>query len=162
MLREHWSRLTIRTQLLVAVAIINLCALIIAGAVTVLNAREATRIEMEGSFEVAKRFVLATIQGVVADGKVDNLGKRINQLSSRLQLAQLRHVRIYVGDASGRLTQVSPQAAADTQAPKPPRAPGWFTSMIEPRLAPQQLSFALMSAGDGATVIVEQPVEAIP
>ncbi len=151
-----------RTQLLIAVAIINLCALMVAGAVTVLNAREATRLELEGSFEVAKRFVLATIQGVVADGKVDDLGKRINQLTSRLQLAQLRHVRIYVGDASGKLTQVSPRPGGKEADAKPTPAPGWFAALVAPRLPVQQSSFALVGGGNGSALIVEQPLASIP
>jgi two-component system sensor histidine kinase UhpB len=151
-----------RTQLLIAVAIVNLCALLIAGTVTVLNAREATRLELEGSFEVAKRFVLATIQGVVADGKVDDLGKRINQLTSRLQLAQLRHVRIYVGDASGKLTQVSPRPGGKEAAAKPTPAPSWFAALIAPQLPVRQSSFALVGGGNGSALIVEQPLQSAP
>ncbi len=160
MLRTFWYRQTMRTQLLIAVGIVNLCALAIAGGVTILNARDATRIEMDSAFEVAKRFVLATLQGVVAGGKIDNLGMRINQISSRLQLAQLRHVRIYVADAAGRLTQVSPHPDSEAATTKP-RAPGWFTALIEPRLARQQLSFALVGV-EGTTAIVEEPVQAVP
>jgi two-component system sensor histidine kinase UhpB len=100
-LRKFWYERTIRAKLLIAIAVINLIGAGIAGPIAIMNARAATRVEMEASLEVAKRFVRATIQGLSPDGKIDNLSKKINQLTSRLRLAQLRHVRISVADASG-------------------------------------------------------------
>jgi two-component system sensor histidine kinase UhpB len=156
-LRKFWYERTIRAKVLIAIAVINLLAAGLAGVIAVINAREATRIEMEASLEVAKRFVRATIQGLSPDGKVESLSKRINQLTSRLRLAQLRHVRISIADASGQLVSVQERRPANQL----PRAPAWFASLVEPHVASQQLSIAVATSGD-STFILEQPVEAVP
>ena len=114
---------------------------------------------MEASLEVAKRFVRATIQGLSPDGKIENLSKKINQLTSRLRLAQLRHVRISVADASGKLVSVQDTGQARSNQLK--RAPAWFASLVEPHVASQELSIAVATSGD-STFILEQPVAAVP
>ena len=159
MLRKFWYERTIRAKLLIAIAVINLIGAAAAGTIAVINARQATRIEIEASLEVAKRFVRATIQGLSPDGKVENLSKKINQLASRLRLAQLRHVRISVADASGTLVSVQDPALA--RSSKLQRAPAWFASLVEPHVASQEFSIAIASSG-GSTFILEQPVEAVP
>lgn len=161
-LRKFWYERTIRTQLLIAVGIINLCAALIAGVITIMNAREQTRVEIEASLEVAKQFVRATIQGLSPDGSVDNLSKRINQLTSRLQLAHLRHVRLFVGDASGQLVQISPEENAPPLNGAPGRAPRWFAALIAPEVTSERLSIALVGVSVGSALIVEQPVDSTP
>ena len=49
--------------------LINLLAAFVAGAVSILNTRTATRVEIEASLEVAQRFVEATIKDLDAQGK---------------------------------------------------------------------------------------------
>ena len=120
LLEKLWYGQSLRTQLLVAVGLINLCALAVAGTVSVVNARNATREEIEASLEMAKHFVRGTVQALQPEGAAEPLSKKFNQLSSRLQLARLRHVRIFVADASGRLTQVSPQGQAEVRAKPAP------------------------------------------
>src|SRR5688572_24608934 len=83
---------SLRTQLLVAVGLINLFALAVAGTVSIVNARNATREEIESSLEMAKHFVRVTVQALQPEGEAEPLSKKFNQLSSRLQLARLRHV----------------------------------------------------------------------
>ena len=158
-LRKFWYERTIRAKLLIAIAVINLIGAGVAGTVAIMNARAATHVEMEASLEVAKRFVRATIQGLSPDGKIEKLSKRINQLTSRLRLAQLRHVRISVADASGKL--VSVQEAGQTRSNQLKRAPAWFASLVEPHVASQELSIAVATSGD-STFILEQPVAAVP
>ena len=62
MLQKLWYDRPVRTQLLVAVALINLLAGVAAAAVSILNTRTATRVEIEASLEVAQRFVDAAIK----------------------------------------------------------------------------------------------------
>jgi two-component system sensor histidine kinase UhpB len=158
-LRRFWYERTIRAKLLIAIAVINLIGAGVAGTIAVLNARQATRVEIEASLEVAKRFVRATIQGLSPDGKIENLSKKINQLTSRLRLAQLRHVRISVADASGKL--VSVQETGQARGNQLKRAPAWFASLVEPHVASQELSIAVATSGD-STFILERPVAAVP
>ena len=106
MLQRLWYDRPVRTQLLVAVGLINLLALLVAVSVSILNTRTATRVEIEASLEVAQRFVNATIKDLAAQGQIDQLEEQLP-----LQLKHLRHVRIYLMDTIGQLTVVSPVGA---------------------------------------------------
>jgi len=77
-LQKLWYDRPVRTQLLVAVAAINLFATLVAGAVSILNTRSATQVEMEASVEVAKRFVAAMVRDLAAQGKVDRLDQELH------------------------------------------------------------------------------------
>jgi two-component system sensor histidine kinase UhpB len=72
-LQKLWYDRPVRTQLLVAVGLINLLAAIVAVSVSILNTRTATRVEIEASLEVAQRFVNATIKDLAAQGHFDQL-----------------------------------------------------------------------------------------
>ena len=128
MLQKLWYDRPVRTQLLVAVGLINLVAALVAGAVTILNTRTATRVEIEASLEIAQRFVGATVKDLAAQGKLDQLQQELP-----LELKHLRHVRILFMDAMGQLTVVSPQTDA-TGADIRPRAPSWFAALVRPQL----------------------------
>ena len=104
MLQKLWYDRPVRTQLLVAVALINLLAGVAAAAVSIFNTRTATRVEIEASLEVAQRFVDAAIKDLASQGKLDQLPQYLP-----LQLKHLRHVRIYYMDVMGQLTVVSSQ-----------------------------------------------------
>jgi two-component system, NarL family, sensor histidine kinase UhpB len=158
-LEKLWYGQSLRTQLLVAVGLINLCALALAGTVSIVNARDATREEIEGSLEMAKHFVRGTVQALQPEGNAEPLSKNFNQLTSRLQLARLRHVRIFVADGSGQLVQVSPQEQVETRAPG---APAWFAALVEPSVTPQQLSVLFTDPQANTLTMVEQPRETMP
>jgi two-component system sensor histidine kinase UhpB len=158
-LQKIWNDQTVRTQLLIAVCLINLLALIVAGAVSIINARNATRAEIEGSLEMAKQFVRVTMHAIQSDGKPESLSKKFNQLSSRLQLARLRHVRIYVAGARGKLVQVSPQ---ETKEPLVKHAPAWFAALVEPSVTSTELNVVLAEPDGGSLLMVEQPKNMVP
>ena len=110
MLQKLWYERPVRTQLLVAVGVINLLAALLAGAVSILNTRTATRVEIEASLEVAQRFVAATMKDLAAQGRLTPLEEELP-----LQLKHLRHVRILIMDTMGQLTVVSPQTGQGRQ-----------------------------------------------
>ena len=83
MLQKLWYDRPVRTQLLVAVGLINLLAAFAAVAVSILNTRTATRVEIEASLEVAQRFVSATIKDLAAQGKLDR-SRSSSRLSSSI------------------------------------------------------------------------------
>lgn len=126
MLRQLWYDRSVRTQLLVAVGLINLLAAFAAAAVSILNTRTATRVEIEASLEVAQRFVDATIKDLAAQGKLEELDEQLP-----LQLKHLRHVRIFFMDVMGQLTIVSPEPDARSVRSQAPR---WFAALVRPRL----------------------------
>lgn len=156
-LNTLWFDRTIRAQLLIAIGAINLIALVIAGVIFVANARDATRIEMEASVELAKNFARVAIQSLSQDGRPVDLSKNVNRLASRLRIGDLRHVGIFMADTHGALIQLSPAPDIPRDPTLPPPAPTWFEALVEPNIAPRTLSVLLPSANSGSIVIVEQP-----
>ena len=64
--RSLWYGRSVRTQLLLAVGLINLLGALIAGGIAIFNTRMATRVEIEAALEVAQRFVSATVRDLAA------------------------------------------------------------------------------------------------
>ena len=93
MLQKLWYDRPVRTQLLIAIGAINLIAALLAGFISIINTRTATRVEIEASLEIAQRFVTATMS----------------------------HVRIMFMDTMGQLTVVSPQPGIVTRPAEAPR-----------------------------------------
>ncbi len=96
MLQKLWYDQPVRTQLIVVVAAINFLAALIAGAVSILNTRTATKVEMDASLEVAERFVDVTLKDLGSQGKLDRLDDELPPL-----LKHLRHVRIMFRERVG-------------------------------------------------------------
>lgn len=151
MLQKLWYDRPVRTQLLIAVAAINLLAALLAGAVSILNTRTATRVEIEASLEVAQRFVAATLKDLAAQGK---LAQRNEDLS--LQLRNLRHVRIMFTDAAGQLTVLSPQPDNMTKR----YVPRWFAALVRPQLAGRAVRVVALPHAN-PVVIVGEPADEI-
>ncbi len=150
-LQKLWYDQPVRTQLLVAVAGINLLAALIAGAVSIFNTRTATQVEMEASLEVAERFVAVTVKDLAAQGKLDQLGQELPA-----QLKHLRHVRIMFINDSGELAVVSPPAGEDGA---PPSVPAWFASLVRPETGDRKVR---VLAGDADPIIVRgEPADEI-
>jgi two-component system sensor histidine kinase UhpB len=149
-LQKLWYDRPVRTQLLVAVGLINLLAALLAVSISILNTRTATRVEIEASLEVAQRFVSATIKDLAAQGQSDQLEERLP-----LQLKHLRHVRIHFMDSMGQLTVVSPQGETAQ-----PQAPGWFSALVRPRLVGRAVR-VVTAAGANPVVIVGEPADEI-
>lgn len=160
-LQTSWQRLwyerTIRTQLLIAIGVINLCALGVAGVVTIINARHATEVEVSASMELAKQFVEATIRSVEPNGRPGLLSQKVTQLSEQLQLAQLRHVRIYMANAAGGLTPMAANRPIriergddDDGAP-----PDWFTALVRPEIETSALNVIQTDPVSGHLMVTE-------
>src|SRR5262249_32112576 len=133
--RAYRRERTLRRQLLSLFILIELVAAAVAGAVTIFNARSATRVEIAASMELAELWVQEAVLLAQREAPADRF---LADLSS--QLRRVRHVRIEVKDAAGGLLEVRP--AAVVPAPGEPSAwlmslvsapaPGWFAALIEP------------------------------
>jgi two-component system sensor histidine kinase UhpB len=124
-LQKLWYERRVRTQLLIAVGVINLLAALLAAVLAIMNTRTATKVEMEASLEVAQRFVAATLAELSAQGKAIELGEDLP-----LQLKHLRHVRIMFMDTMGHLTILSPQQEGVPRS----NVPNWFAALVRPQL----------------------------
>jgi two-component system, NarL family, sensor histidine kinase UhpB len=141
-LRKVWSDRSVRTQVLVSLAAINLMAVVLATGISILNARAATRVEIEASLEMAQHFVDATIKRLAAEGQVDRLKEGLS-----LQLTHLRHVRIMFMDGFGNLNLLSPD-----NSKVGPSAPSWFTTLVAP--GPADRSVRVVSVPHTPPVVI--------
>lgn len=155
MLQKLWYDRPVRTQLLVAVGTINLLAMIVAGVVSILNTRTATRVEIEASLEVAQRFVEATIKDLSFQGKIDRINEELP-----LRLKHLRHVRIMFMDEIGQLTFISPWSARGEGAGVEPYVPSWFARLVRPQLVGRAVRVVTVE-GASPIVIVGEPADEI-
>jgi two-component system sensor histidine kinase UhpB len=153
MLQKLWYERTIRTQLLVAVGIINLFAALVAGVISILNTRMATKVEIEASLEVAQHFVTATMKELAAQQKLTQLNQELP-----LQLKHLRHVRIMYMDTMGQLTVVSPQPVNGASARA--KVPGWFAAWVRPQLAGRAVRVVALE-GVNPVIVVGEPADEI-
>ncbi|HSD93385.1 MAG TPA: sensor histidine kinase [Methyloceanibacter sp.] len=153
MLQKLWYDRPVRTQLLVAVGIINLLAALFAGAVSIMNTRAATKVEIEASLEVAQRFVAATIKDLSAREQLTPLNQELP-----LELKHLRHVRIMFMDSMGQLTVISPQPANGVAGTA--NVPRWFAALVRPQLAGRAVKVVALE-GVNPVIIVGEPGDEI-
>ena len=153
MLQKLWYDRPVRTQLLVAVGIINLIAALFAGVVSIMNTRTATKIEIEASLEVAQRFVAATLKELAVQGKLTELNHELP-----LQLKHLRHVRIMYMDQMGKLAVVSPPPQEGQEARG--NVPRWFARLVRPQLAGRAVR-VVAQEGTEPVIIVGEPADEI-
>jgi two-component system sensor histidine kinase UhpB len=125
-LKNLWYQRTVRTQILLAVGVINVFAVLLAGAVLIMNTRAATKVEMEAALEVAQRFVSATMKELAAQQKPTQFNQELS-----LQLKHLRHVRILLKEPTGQLSLLSPQSEKGVFG----TVPGWFATLMRPQFA---------------------------
>src|SRR5215813_9643145 len=135
----YWRARTLRSQLLSLFILIEIIAAAVAGAVSIFNARSATRVEIAASMELAELWVK---EGVLLAQRETPADRFLADLASQLRRA--RHVRIEVRDAAGNVLEVRPAAVVPApgggetepsmwllslvSAP----APGWFAALIAP------------------------------
>ena len=127
MLQKFWYDRPLRTQVLVAIAAINFLAAIVAGVLSIVNTRTATKVEMQASLEIADRLVEATMSGVKSPDWIEETKRELPD-----QLKHLRHVRIMFMDETGRLTIAAPHRIVEDGAR--PYVPSWFVALVRPRV----------------------------
>jgi two-component system, NarL family, sensor histidine kinase UhpB len=149
-----WYRRTVRAQLLITVVLIEIVAALIAGGVTILKARTSTRVEIAASMNLAELLVNETIP------LIDQNAPPEQALASLpLHLRFLRHVRISVKDAQGRLVETRPTpnlpdaARADERTP----APAWFAALVAPPIETRTVPVIVGGQQIGSVLVVGEP-----
>jgi two-component system sensor histidine kinase UhpB len=165
-MRAIWHGRTLRAQLLTLFVFIELIAAVVAGAVTILNARSATRVEIAASMELAELWVKEAVLLAQREAPADRF---LAGLSS--QLHRVRHVRIEVKDASGQLLEVRPAAVVPapggSDAPAWPvslvsaPAPAWFSGLIEPPTERRVVPVVVQGMRIGTVDVVSEPKDEI-
>ncbi len=144
-----------RAQLLIVFIVIDVIAGLVAGAVTILQARASTRVEIAASMELAELLVSEAVALMQQEIPAE---KFLADLSSQLRL--VRHVRIVVKDAAGSpLVPRGAVSASDTA--RDDRAPAWFAALIAPPIASRDMPVIVNATRVGSVEIVAEPRDEI-
>src|SRR5215468_10146282 len=164
--RAYWRERTLRTQLLSLFILIELVAAAVAGAVTIFNARSATRVEIAASMELAELLVKEAVLLAQRESPADRF---LADLSS--QLRRVRHVRIEIRDAAGGLLEVRPAAVVPAPGAAEPSAwlmslvsapaPAWFAALIEPPTERRVVPVVVAGVRIGSVDVVSEPKDEI-
>src|SRR5712671_92786 len=169
----YWRARTLRTQLLSLFILIELIAAVVAGAVSIFNARSATRVEIAASMELAELWVKEAVLLAQRETPADRF---LADLSSQLRRA--RHVRIEVRDAAGNVLEVRPAAVVpappggETEAPTTSLptwplslvsapAPAWFAVLIAPPTERRVVPVVVQGVRIGSVDVVSEPKDEI-
>src|SRR5215468_11677654 len=164
--QAYWRARTLRTQLLSLFILIELIAAAVAGAVSIFNARSATRVEIAASMELAELWVQEAVLLAQRETPADRF---LADLSSQLRRA--RHVRIEVRDAAGNVLEVRPAAVVpapgggETEAwllslVSAP-APAWFAALIAPPTERRVVPVIVQGIRIGSVDVVSEPKDEI-
>ena len=156
--RDHvlealWHGRSVRAQLLITLVVLDIIAALVAGAVTIVRARTATRIEIAASMTLAGLLVreaVSLVQDLSPEQVLANLP---------LQLRYLRHVRILVEDAGGAAGAAAPPGPG--RADDRPSAPAWFAALIAPPVDRQDVPVIVRGQRLGTVVVMSAPGDEI-
>ncbi len=154
-----WYRRSVRAQLLIAIVAVDIVAALVAGGVTILRARTATRIEIAASTKLAELMVSEAIGLVRENAPTERI---LASLPSQLRF--LRHVRIAVTDAAGRPVASLAGAGGASEARRTddrPTAPGWFAAMIARPADRYEVPVIVNGARIGTVHILGEPGDEI-
>ena len=155
LLHALWYGRSVRAQLLIVFILIDVIAGLVAGAVTILQARTSTRVEIAASMELAQLLVREAVALMQQEVPAE---KFLTDLTSQLRL--VRHVRIVVKDAAGSPLALRP-AVGGTEAARDERAPAWFAALIAPPVASRDVPVIVNGARIGSVEIVAEPRDEI-
>ena len=149
---------SVRAQLLATFVAIGLVAALIAGGVTILQARKSTRLEIAASLRMAEVLVGETAELL----RQQELPAEHFLATLPAQLRLVRHVRVTVSDASGmpvagRAAADSPEARADGRVP----APAWFAALIAPPPAAREVPVMVKGQRIGSVRLAGEPGDEI-
>ncbi|MGE5780321.1 MAG: LapD/MoxY N-terminal periplasmic domain-containing protein, partial [Hyphomicrobiales bacterium] len=150
-----WHGRSVRAQLLIVFIVIDLIAGLVAGAVTILQARASTRVEIAASMELAELLVSEAVSLMQQEVPAE---KFLADLSSQLRL--VRHVRIVVKDAAGSPLAPRPPAGA-SHTTQDDRVPAWFAALIAAPIASRDVPVIVNAARVGSVEIVAEPRDEI-
>jgi two-component system sensor histidine kinase UhpB len=150
-----WYGRSVRLQLLIVFIVIDVIAGLVAGGVTIFQARTSTRVEIAASMELAELLVSEAVALMQQEVPAE---KFLADLTSQLRL--VRHVRIVVKDAAG-VPLVSRPPVGGSEAARDERAPAWFAALIAPPVASRDVPVVVSGQGIGSVELLAEPRDEI-
>ncbi|HLN09411.1 MAG TPA: ATP-binding protein [Xanthobacteraceae bacterium] len=154
-LEAFWHRRSVRAQLLMTLIVLDVIAALVAGAVTIVRARTATRIEIAASMTLAGLLVqeaVSLVQDLSPEQVLANLP---------LRLRYLRHVRILVEDPSGVPVGGAGVPPGAGRADDRRSAPAWFAALIAPPVDRLEVPVIVKGQRLGSAVVMGAPADEI-
>ncbi len=148
-----WYGRSVRIQLLIVFVVIDIVAALVAGGVTILKARTATRVEIAASMELAQLLVGEAVGLMRQEVPAERF---LADLSSQLRL--VRHVRIGVKDAAGNPLALG---AAPPRSDDRAEAPRWFAALIASPVESRDVPVVVNGQRIGTIEIVAEPRDEI-
>jgi two-component system sensor histidine kinase UhpB len=143
---------SVRLRLLIVFLSLNMLAGGLACAAMIWNAREATRVEIRASLDLAERFVKETVTRL---GPSTSGGTMLTNLPLHLNL---RHVRIAILDNAGDVKALLPddeQSDADDHE----TAPTWFARLLSITMETRHVPVVAESRRVGTVAIMGEPAD---
>ena len=150
-----WYGRSVRARLLIVFVLIDVIAGLVAGAVTIFQARASTRVEIAASMELAELLVSEAVALVQQEVPAE---KFLADLRSQLRLP--RHVRIVVKDAAGSTFALRPPVGG-AETIRDDRAPTWFAALIASPIASRDVPVMVNGQRIGSVEIVAEPRDEI-
>jgi two-component system sensor histidine kinase UhpB len=151
-LRKLWYGRSIRLQLLVVLALVDLLAVLLSSSVMILRARTQTRIEIAASVRLAELLVGDAAKFVSQQVTAEEFLRTLPA-----QLRSIRHVRVAVKDAAGMAVAATLTPSGQDHA----SAPGWFASLVAPAVEPHDVPVTVAGRPVGQVEILGEPADEI-
>jgi two-component system sensor histidine kinase UhpB len=155
-LRGLSSLHSLRTRLVLGVLAIDLIAAALTGAVIILKARTATKLEIASSMQLSELVVADSIR-LLQDAPAPLVLKSIE-----LHFQSIRHVAIEVTDLAGRPVEssINPNVRA-RQDSLTPDAPAWFSFLIAPPVETKNFPVIVRGHSIGVVSIRSEPSDEV-
>ncbi len=150
--RALWHNRSVRVQLLLAFALIDLVTALVAGSLAILRARTQVRVEIAASMRLAELLVGDAANFVHREISAEQFLAALPK-----QLLSLRHVRIAVKNKSGAAVAPPANVAAGNQA----HAPAWFTALVAPPIRSDVVPVIVAGRNVGQVEIIGEPADEI-
>jgi two-component system, NarL family, sensor histidine kinase UhpB len=147
-----WHNRSLRVQLLLAFALIDLVTVFAAGSLAIMRARTQIRVEIAASMRLAELLV-----GDAADFVHQELPAEQFLATLPEQLRSLRHVRIEVKSDFGVAVAPPPDLGAADRA----AAPAWFTALVAPPIQSDSVPVVAGGRNVGQVEIIGEPADEI-
>jgi two-component system, NarL family, sensor histidine kinase UhpB len=152
LLGRVWYRRSVRAQLLVTFVVIGLVATLVAGGVTILQARKSTRLEIAASLRMAEILI-----GETTDLLQQQVPAEQFLLNLPAQLRFVRHLRVSVREAAGVPVTSDRDARGDERSP----APAWFAGLIAPPPITREVPVMVKGQRIGSVLLAGEPSDEI-
>lgn len=125
-MREAWSKLSFRWQILLTISLVALLASVLSGVFAVIDARSRADIETQSNIELWANHFAAKVRSAAAPIDLKEFTTNLDAT-----MVNIRHVSIVVRDTEGHVVEPTEHHEARPDDDDS-RAPAWFVALVQP------------------------------